>query len=530
VFLKEKGITKGDVVSLYMPTCPEALLVMLACTRIGAIHNVIYAALGRDALAARINDSNTKILFAANACWSVNRKIVDLKEIVDSALDECEMVETVIVVPTMKNHRVNMVSGRDLSWSQIPTDTAKSCLCEEMNAEDPLFFLYTSGSTGKPKAIVHTTGGYLTYAAFSFKTIFDFDPQNDVFLNTSDIGWVSCHSYGLYGVLINGGTVMWLEEPCHEASPDRLWSLVRRHRATHIYTNPTTIKGLIRLGDEHVLECPTLRVLGCAGEPIDDSSWHWYTDVVGRGRCQFVDTYWQTETGGVLLGTIPGVCKVIPGHAGLPFLGIEPELVPIGKTDTDGAAYNRSEAVGSLVFKRPWPGLARTIHNGHDRFKSTYLSSFPSSYYAGDGASVDGDGNYRVHGRIDDVINVGPVRFTTAEIEGTLTKHRACLEAAALGMPDPATGECVVAFIVASANSDESDCLRDELRRIVEESLSALAVPKQIYFTKELPKTRSGKVMRRVLRKVLRGDDDFGDVSALCSLTIVDELRRIVLD
>lgn len=517
---QEAGVCKGDRVCLYMPTCPEALFVMLACARIGAVHNVVFAALGWEALLARIQDSHSRVVFVANGC-RVKDKTVRLYDILDEALKSDNCVERVVIVNHCNNVECVIDKERDVWWNEtIQLQDTIGIECEEMNAEDPLYFLYTSGSTGKPKAMVHTTAGYLTFAAYTFKCVFDVVNGDEACLFiTSDIGWVSAHSYGLYGPLVNGATVIWVEGACHYPTADRPWKIINRHSATHFYTSPTVLRALKRHGDDFVHECPTLKLLGCAGEPLDPPTWAWYHDVVGRAKCPIVDTYWQTETGGVLIGTIPGAStSVPPGYAGLPFMGIEPDIIP----------FQEQHEGGALVIKRPWPGLARTIHNNHQRYRETYLQQHHGAYYCGDGASQSATGAYRIHGRIDDTINVGPVRFATAEIEGTLTKHPYCSEAAVLGVPDQTTGEAVIAFCTLATGCAPSDQLTEELRRLVGGAVCEMAAPRCIYYTSDLPKTRSGKIMRRVLRKIVHGSDDLGDLSTLVNPEIVSELQSIV--
>jgi acetyl-CoA synthetase len=517
------GVKKGDRVTIFMPQIPETLYAILACARIGAIHNVVFAGFAWESLQSRLIDSESKVILTVNA-FSRGPKLVEMKKIVDQALLGCPFVTDVIVLRRSELGINVMKVGRDIWWSETIESAPEECDCEPMNAEDPLFILYTSGSTGKPKALLHTTAGYLVYSAYTFKTMFDYQPE-DVYFSTADAGWITGHSYGIYGPLVSGATMIWLEGIPTHPTPSRLWQIINEHKVNQLYTAPTLLRMLKRLGDEHVLECKSLRILGSVGEPIDPPSWNWYNEVVGRKQCAIVDTYWQTETGGHLISTIPGVAPVVPGYAGLPFFGIEPEIVPF-----TSESNSENHGVGALVIKRPWPGMARSIYNDPDRFKQVYLQVHPGVYYAGDGASRDGLGNYRIHGRIDDVINVAGHRVATAEIEGALNKHNGCSEAAVLGKRDDLTGEAIVAFCLLTPEYSKKDSkvVALELRELVRNTVGPVATPKHIYFPSDLPKTRSGKIMRRVLRKLLVGERELGDLSTLMNPEIVEEIRSIL--
>lgn len=550
-YLRRLGVHKGDRVCIYMPTLPEAIFTMLACARLGAVHNVVFAALGWEALLARIVDSESAVVVVANGCRVADSTVVRLKDILDEALehDIDKIVKTVVVLKHINDDDIDckMTTDRDVWWHDAINYTAADNVCEPVMvmAEDPLFYLYTSGSTGKPKAMVHTTGGYLTFAAYTFQVIFDIQ-KGDRFFTTSDIGWVSAHSYGLYGPLCCGITVIMMESTCHYPHDSgRPWTVITGNKATHMYTSPTVLRALQRKHTDSntVPECNSLRVLGCAGEPLDGETRRWYDVVVGRQRCPIVDTYWQTESGGVLLCTFPFSNS---GDHGQPFMGVEPFVVPLS---SDNPSMDRG--VGALVFKRPWPGLARTIHGAHDRYRASYLVDHPGYYSSGDGASIhvthndndNGNDNdddvvvdilkYRIHGRIDDVINVGPVRFATAEIEGTLCQHPLCSEAAVLGMPDSVYGECVVAFCCLNDTSSD-DCngkksrLDTELKELVSVSICELAMPRRIYIVSDLPRTRSGKIMRRLLRQLVHKQDHHGDLSTLVNPECIKELQDIM--
>ncbi len=516
--LKNKGIKKGDRVAIYLPMIPQLAISMLACARIGAIHNVVFAGFSADALRDRINDSACKIVITADAGLR-GGKLVPLKESVDRALTNT--VETAIVY----NHagtKVNMKDGRDFWWHEEMATASGKCEPEAMDAEDPLFILYTSGSTGKPKGVLHTTGGYLLYTMLTFKWIFDYRDE-DLFWCTADIGWITGHSYSVYGPLAAGATELMFEGVPNYPKPDRFWELVEKYKVTIFYTAPTAIRAMERSGDEWPKgrDLSSLRLLGTVGEPINPEAWMWYYNVIGNKRCPIVDTWWQTETGGILITPLPGVTPLKPGSATFPFPGIEPAVVK-----PDGTEANVNEG-GELVIKKPWPGMMRTVYGNHKRFKDTYFTQFPGLYQTGDSARKDEDGYIWIMGRVDDVLKVSGHRLGTAEIESSLVSHPSVSEAAVVGYPHDIKGEAIYAFVSLKEGVAKSDGLKEELITHVRNHIGPIAKPDKLQFADALPKTRSGKIMRRILRKIASGAiHDLGDITTLADPSVVDVLVK----
>ena len=518
--LKKHGVTKGDRVVLYMPMVPEAAIAMLACTRIGAVHCVVFGGFSPDSLASRIDDSQAKVIITADSGMR-GGKPIPLKENVDAAmeLDGTSSVQNVIVVHRTGNP-ITMHEGRDLWYHMEIMTVTDICPPEPMNSEDPLFILYTSGSTGKPKGVLHTTGGYLTYANFTFREVFDLK-QDDIFWCTADVGWITGHSYVLYGPLSNGTTTLMFEGVPQYPTWARTGHIVDKHNVTILYTAPTAIRAMMREGDAFIRESDrsSLRLLGSVGEPINPEAWNWYYTVVGESRCPIVDTWWQTETGGFMISPLPGATALKPGSATRPFFGVQPALV-----DADGKELE-GEAEGNLVIKDSWPGQMRTIWGDPDRFIEAYFSTYPGNYFTGDGARRDKDGYYWITGRVDDVLNVSGHRLGTAEIESALVAHEHVAEAAVVGMPHDIKGQGIAAYVTLQADMPESEELRKELVGWVRKVLGPVATPDAIYWAPALPKTRSGKIMRRILRKIAANElDSLGDTSTLADPQVVDQL------
>lgn len=518
--LKKRGIVKGDRVVLYMPMVPEAAIAMLACTRIGAVHCVVFGGFSPDSLASRIDDSQAKLVITADSGMR-GGKPIPLKENVDAALDldGTSSVKNVIVVHRTGNP-ITMKENRDLWYHMEIMTVTDICPPEPMNAEDPLFILYTSGSTGKPKGVLHTTGGYLTYVNTTFREVFDLK-QDDVFWCTADVGWVTGHSYVLYGPLSNGTTSLMFEGIPQYPTWARTGHIVDKHNVTILYTAPTAIRAMMREGDAFIRESDrsSLRLLGSVGEPINPEAWNWYYTVVGESRCPIVDTWWQTETGGFMITPLPGATALKPGSATRPFFGVQPALV-----DADGQEIE-GEAEGNLVIKDSWPGQMRTIWGDPERFIEAYFSTYPGTYFTGDGARRDKDGYYWITGRVDDVLNVSGHRLGTAEIESALVAHEHVAEAAVVGMPHEIKGQGVAAYVTLQADTPESEDLRTELVQWVRKVLGPVATPDAIYWAPALPKTRSGKIMRRILRKIAADElDSLGDTSTLADPQVVDQL------
>lgn len=524
--LKDQGVKKGDRVCIYLPMIPELSIALLACARIGAIHSVVFAGFSSTALATRINDSDCKLLITSDGSYR-GSKSIDLKGIVDESLEDCPGVKTVLVVKRT-NAKINMKEGRD-KWLQPLLENAYlDCVPEIMNAEDPLFILYTSGSTGKPKGMVHTTAGYLVYTAYTFKNVFQYT-ENDVYWCTADIGWVTGHSYIVYGPLANGATTLMFEGVPSYPDFGRFWEIVEKHKVNQFYTAPTAIRALakqnIAFAENHDLS--SLKVLGSVGEPINEEAWHWYNDVIGKKNSPIVDTWWQTETGGIMITPIPYVTPTKPTYATLPFIGIQPALM-----DEQGKELKGNQVEGRLCIKFPWPGMARTIWGDHARYKDTYFSAFPNKYFSGDGALRDEVGYYRITGRVDDVIIVSGHNLGTAPIEDAINEHPAVAESAIVGFPHDIKGNALYGYVILkeTGESRNHDNLRNEINQIITEHIGPIAKLDKIQFTSGLPKTRSGKIMRRILRKIASRDmNNLGDTSTLLNPEVVEEIKDNVL-
>ena len=518
--LKAQGVGKGDRVALYMPMIPELAVAMLACVRIGAVHSIVFAGFSAVSLQNRVQDCEAKVLVTADAVLRAGRTI-PLKKNADEALRECPSVTRVVVV-NRANANVDWVEGRDLWWHEQMKAPGISghCPCEPMEAEAPLFILYTSGSTGKPKGVVHTTGGYLTYAAHTTQWVFDLK-DSDVYWCTADVGWITGHSYIVYGPLALGGTTLMFEGVPSYPGPDRFWQVVEKFRVNIFYTAPTVIRSLMREGSEWTRkhDLSSLRLLGSVGEPINPEAWMWYHEHIGGSTLPIVDTWWQTETGGIMISALPFATPLKPGSATRPLPGVDARIVR-----PDGTDAQPNEG-GHLIIRRPWPGMLRGVFGDPARYKSTYFERFPGAYEAGDGARVDSDGYFWIMGRLDDVINVSGHRMGTAEIESALVSHPAVAEAAVVGMPHAIKGEAIYAYVTLSADVEETEELRAELRTWVRKEIGPIASPEVLQFAEGLPKTRSGKIMRRILRKIAGGStSDFGDTSTLADPGVIADL------
>lgn len=516
--LKARGAKKGDRVTIYMPMIPEAVYAMLACARIGAVHSVVFGGFSPDALAGRILDCESTLVVTADEGLRGAKK-VPLKANVDAALEKCPNVASVVVV-RRTGGAVEWTEGRDLWYHEAVADVDAECAPEEMSAEDPLFILYTSGSTGKPKGVLHTTGGYMVWASMTHDYVFDYK-KGEVYWCTADVGWVTGHSYIVYGPLANGATTLVFEGVPTYPDAGRFWQVCDKHKVNIFYTAPTAIRALERLGNEPVLkhDLSSIRLLGSVGEPINPEAWHWYHRVVGKEKCPIVDTWWQTETGGVMISPLPGATALKPGSATRPFFGIQPALVDEKGAYLDGATS------GNLVIKDSWPGQARTLYGDHDRFIQTYFSTYKGLYFTGDGCRRDEDGYYWITGRVDDVINVSGHRMGTAEIEAALDEHEAVVEAAVVGFPHDIKGQGIYAYVTPPHGVEPSEELRAALVAFVRKEIGPVATPDHIQFAPSLPKTRSGKIMRRILRKIAENDfSNLGDTSTLADPSVVDDL------
>ena len=516
--LKARGVQKGDRVTIYLPMIPEIAVAMLACARIGAIHSVVFGGFSPDSLVGRIKDCRSTMLITADEGRRGGRA-VPLKRNADNALRHCPEVRDVIVV-RQTGGAVDWVEGRDLWYHEACAAASADCPPEEMSAEDPLFILYTSGSTGQPKGVLHTTGGYLVYASMTHEYVFDYR-EGEVYWCTADVGWVTGHSYIVYGPLANGATTLMFEGVPNYPDPSRFWQVVDKHNVRIFYTAPTAIRALMREGEDYVRRTGrrSLRILGTVGEPINPEAWLWYYDHVGQQRCPIVDTWWQTETGGILISPIPGATPLKPGSATRPFFGVEPVIV-----DNDGRVV-KGVGEGNLCLARAWPGMMRTVFGDHQRFIQTYFSSFSGFYFTGDGARRDADGFYWLTGRVDDVINVAGHRLGTAEIESALVAHPKVAEAAVVGFPHDIKGQGIYAYVTLKVTETPSEDLRRELVTWVRQEISPIAAPDLLQWAPGLPKTRSGKIMRRILRKIAANEHDaLGDVTTLAEPTVVDEL------
>lgn len=518
--LKQRGVKKGDCVSIYMPMIPEAAVAMLACTRIGAVHSIVFGGFSPEALKDRILDSNCQVVITSDESVRGGRN-TPLKSNADKGVAECPEVHTIVVVQRTGGD-IAWQEGRDIWYHESMAEASSNCPAEEMDAEDPLFILYTSGSTGKPKGVLHTTGGYLLHAAITHKYVFDYH-DGDIYWCTADVGWVTGHSYIVYGPLCNGATTLMFEGVPTYPDAGRFWQVIDKHQVNSFYTAPTAIRALMGQGDEPVTSTSrsSLRVLGSVGEPINPEAWEWYYHVVGDQRCPIVDTWWQTETGGILITPLPGATALKPGSATRPFFGVEPCLVDDKGNELEGATE------GALCIKRSWPGQMRSIYGDHQRFLETYFKMFPGKYFSGDGARRDEDGYYWITGRIDDVINVSGHRMGTAEVESALVLHDAVAEAAVVGYPHDIKGQGIYAYVTLMHGIEATEDLRKELVKHVRKEIGPIASPDIIQWAPGLPKTRSGKIMRRILRKVAANEiDSLGDTSTLADPSVVDDLTN----
>jgi acetyl-CoA synthetase len=517
--LKAQGIRAGDRVTLYMPMIPELAIAMLACARIGATHSIVFGGFSADAVADRNNDAKARLLITADGGWR-RGKIVPLKHNVDEALAKSPTVEKCIVFNRC-NQRVEMKPGRDLWWHELMAEASADCPASQLDSEHPLYILYTSGSTGKPKGVLHTTAGYLLGVSLTHRWVFDLR-EEDTYWCTADIGWVTGHSYIVYGPLCNGATTMMYEGAPNYPREDRFWSLIEKYRVNTFYTAPTAIRSFIKWGDEwpkkHDLS--SLRLLGSVGEPINPEAWIWYHEVIGQKRCPIVDTWWQTETGMIMITPLPGAIPTKPGSATLPFPGVEPEIV-----DRQGRPLPRNQG-GFLVIRRPWPAMLRTIYGDDERYRQQYWSQIPHAYFTADGARQDEDGYFWIMGRVDDVLNVAGHRLSTMEVESALVHHPQVAEAAVVGKPDEIKGEGIACFVTLKSGTKPSEELKKDLREHVTKEIGALARPDEIRFTDSLPKTRSGKIMRRLLRDIASGKQTTGDTTTLEDYSVLARLRE----
>jgi len=517
--LKSLGIKKGDTVAIYMGMTPELAIAMLACARIGAAHSVVFGGFSANALVDRINDAQSVAVITQDGSYRRGAEVL-LKPMVDEALPACPTVKSVIVYKRTGSE-VNWEAGRDHWWHDLVAEASDKCDAEPLDAEHPLYILYTSGSTGKPKGVVHTTGGYSVGTYITTKWVFDLKDE-DVYWCTADIGWVTGHSYIVYGPLQNGATVVMYEGAPNHPGPDRFWQIIERHKVNIFYTAPTAIRAFMKWGEQHPrkYEMASLRLLGSVGEPINPEAWMWYREVIGRGRCPIVDTWWQTETGAIMITPLPGAIAAKPGSATRPFPGIIADVVT-----RDGQPVPPGSG-GYLVIKRPWPSMLRTIYNDPDRYVNQYWTEIPGVYFAGDGARKDEDGYFWIMGRVDDVINVSGHRLSTMEVESALVAHPAVAEAAVVARPDDVKGQAIAAFVTLESGHQPSDALKDELRKWVAHEIGALAKPDDLRFSDALPKTRSGKIMRRLLREIATSGEVRGDVTTLEDLSVLTKLKE----
>jgi acetyl-CoA synthetase len=517
--LKKNDVKKGDRVCIYMPMVPELAVAVLACARIGAVHSVVFGGFSAKSIADRINDAACKIVITADGAFRGNKQI-PLKEVIDDALIACPTVEKVVVL-THTRTPVSMLKGRDIWWEDEIKLVDTDCPAEEMDAEDLLFILYTSGSTGKPKGVVHTIGGYMVYAGYTFANVFNYQPE-EVYFCTADIGWITGHSYIVYGPLSQGATTLMFEGIPTYPDASRMWQIVEKHKVNILYTAPTAIRSLMSFGLEPLkgIDLSSIRVLGSVGEPINEEAWHWFDDNVGKGNAPIVDTWWQTETGGIMISPIAFVTPTKPSFATLPLPGIQPILV-----DENGKELEGNGVSGNLCIKFPWPGMLRTTYGDHERCKLTYFSTYENLYFTGDGCLRDDEGHYRITGRVDDVINVSGHRIGTAEVENAINMHSGVVESAVVGYPHEVKGQGIYAFVIFPKAHEDETLTRKDILQTVTRVIGAIAKPDKILFVSGLPKTRSGKIMRRILRKIAEGDiANVGDVSTLLDPAVVEEI------
>lgn len=521
--LRDMGVEKGDRVCIYLPMIPELAITMLACAKLGAVHSVIFAGFSASAVASRVNDCEAKMVITSDGSYRGN-KVLDLKSIVDEALEKTPSVEKVLVVKRTQNE-IRMKERRDFWMEDLYENASPDFVSVIMDAEDPLFILYTSGSTGKPKGMLHTCAGYMVYTAYTFKNVFNYK-ENDIYWCTADIGWITGHSYILYGPLLNGATTVIFEGIPTYPQPDRFWEVIEKHKITQFYTAPTAIRSLAKESvewvDKHDLS--TLKVIGSVGEPINEEAWHWFNDHVGKKKCPIVDTWWQTETGGIMISPLPFVTPTKPTYATLPLPGIQPVLMDDKRNEIMG-----NQVTGNLCIRFPWPGIARTIWGDHQRYKETYFTAFPGKYFTGDGALRDEVGYYRITGRVDDVIIVSGHNLGTAPIEDSINQHPAVAESAIVGYPHDIKGNALYGYVVLkeTGESRQRENLKKEINQLISEQIGPIAKLDKIQFVSGLPKTRSGKIMRRILRKIAEGDfSNFGDITTLLNPEIVEEIKN----
>ncbi len=523
--LKHNGVKRGDRICIYMPMVPELAIAVLACARLGAIHSVVFGGFSAQSIADRIKDAKCSHVITADGAFRGNKDI-PLKSVIDDALMQCDSVKKVIVL-TRNRMPVSMIKGRDVWWEdemkKMETLHEYDCPAEEMNAEDELFILYTSGSTGKPKGVVHTCAGYMVYAGYTFSNVFQYKPK-EIYFCTADIGWITGHSYIVYGPLSQGATTLMFEGVPTYPDAGRLWEIVEKFKVNILYTAPTAIRSLMQSGLEFVngKNLDSLRVLGSVGEPINEEAWHWFNENIGQKRCPIVDTWWQTETGGIMISPIANVTPLKPAHATFPLPGVQPILV-----DENGVEIKGNGVNGNLCIKFPWPGMIRTTYGDHERCRTNYFATYENLYFTGDGCLRDEDGNYRITGRVDDVINVSGHRIGTAEVENAINAHTGVIESAVVGYPHDIKGQGIYAFVICEEDTHEEDLRRKDIGMTVARIIGAIAKPDKIQFVKGLPKTRSGKIMRRILRKIAEGEvENLGDISTLLDPTIVEDIKN----
>lgn len=521
--LHDMGIKKGDRVCIYLPMIPELAITMLACAKLGAVHSVIFAGFSASAVASRVNDCEAKMVITSDGSYRGN-KVLDLKSIVDDALEKTPTVEKVLVVKRTHNE-ITMKEGRDYWMADLYEKASADFVTVIMDSEDPLFILYTSGSTGKPKGMLHTCAGYMVYTAYTFKNVFNYK-ENDIYWCTADIGWITGHSYILYGPLLNGATTVIFEGVPTYPEPDRFWEVIEKHKITQFYTAPTAIRSLAKESTEWVdkHDLSSLKVIGSVGEPINDEAWHWFNDHVGKKKCPIVDTWWQTETGGIMISPLPFVTPTKPTYATLPLPGVQPVLMDDKRNEITG-----NQVTGNLCIRFPWPGIARTIWGDHQRYKETYFTAFPGKYFTGDGALRDEVGYYRITGRVDDVIIVSGHNLGTAPIEDSINQHPAVAESAIVGYPHDIKGNALYGYVMLKESGEgrDKENLKKEINQLISDQIGPIAKLDKIQFVSGLPKTRSGKIMRRILRKIAEGDfSNFGDISTLLNPEIVEEIKN----
>lgn len=523
--LKNNGVGKGDRVCIYMGMVPELAIALLACARIGAIHSVIFGGFSARSIADRLNDAHAEFIITSDGAFRGGKDIA-LKNTIDDALEQCDFVKRVIVLQRTKSP-VSMINGRDVWWEdevqKVEDAGNPDCPAEEMDAEDPLFILYTSGSTGKPKGVVHTCGGYMVYTTYSFVNVFQYSP-GDIYFCTADIGWITGHSYIVYGPLCAGATTLMFEGVPTWPDAGRFWDIVDKYKVNILYTAPTAIRSLMSYGLDPVLShnLSSLKVLGSVGEPINDEAWHWYDEHIGKGKCPIVDTWWQTENGGILISNLAGVTPAKPAHATLPLPGIQPVLI-----DDQGNEVKGKGIGGNLCIKFPWPSILRTTYGDHERCRTNYFATYPNMYFTGDGALRDLEGNYRITGRVDDVLNVSGHRIGTAEVENAINMHTGVIESAVVGYPHDIKGQGIYAYVIFGDTHNDENLARQDISATVSRIIGPIARPDKIQFVQGLPKTRSGKIMRRILRKIAEGEvEQLGDTSTLLDPGVVDEIKQ----